>query len=308
MSIELTALLEDIRSNPEDDLPRLALADWCQEQDDAAVRARGEFIHLRCRAAALPLADPHRRQLEWLALALAETHAERWLEGLAPYLAGWSFDRGMTLVQVSAESLERHSLDTLARQPGWQWVIGLRGVALGRAAGEVVVSPLLERLTSLDLGDNTLDGRAVAGLGTSRYVRHLTVLRLGYCSVGDAGAEALAGSPHLDRLTTLVLHNNGLTAAGAGRLAAATTFGRLVALDLSRNSLGDAGARAVARGTWQQLRRLALSGCDLTSRCEPALTSARAFALLETLDLTHNRFNDVATAALRERFGAMLLV
>src|SRR5262245_24628867 len=60
----LDALLDDIRANPDDDLPRLALADWCMEQNDLAMQARGEFIHLRCRAATLPLEHRERLDLE----------------------------------------------------------------------------------------------------------------------------------------------------------------------------------------------------------------------------------------------------
>ena len=37
-------LLDAIRERPDDDLPRLALADWCMEQPDEATQARGEFI------------------------------------------------------------------------------------------------------------------------------------------------------------------------------------------------------------------------------------------------------------------------
>ena len=41
---ELLALLAAIKSEPDDDTPKLALADWLQEQDYPADRARGEFL------------------------------------------------------------------------------------------------------------------------------------------------------------------------------------------------------------------------------------------------------------------------
>ena len=41
------AFFQAILETPDDDLPRLAYADWLEERGDP----RGEFIHLQCRLA-----------------------------------------------------------------------------------------------------------------------------------------------------------------------------------------------------------------------------------------------------------------
>src|SRR5262245_1444093 len=43
---ELLALLAAAKAEPADDTPKLVLADWLQEQDYEADRARGEFVRL----------------------------------------------------------------------------------------------------------------------------------------------------------------------------------------------------------------------------------------------------------------------
>src|SRR5258708_4170547 len=106
MPMELDALLDAIRQSPVDDLPRLALSDWCMEQPDAATQARGEMIQLRVRAAALPASGDERGAMEQRVAALRQQHETEWLAGLGPLLAGWDFERGMILAEVSSSLLE----------------------------------------------------------------------------------------------------------------------------------------------------------------------------------------------------------
>jgi uncharacterized protein (TIGR02996 family) len=51
---ELRALLAACHADPDDDTPRLVLADWLEEHDDP----RGECVRLQVRLAALPAGDP----------------------------------------------------------------------------------------------------------------------------------------------------------------------------------------------------------------------------------------------------------
>src|SRR5688572_17928114 len=50
-SAEQAALWSAIRTNPEDDTPRLVYADWLQENGD---EERAEFIRVQCELAKLP--------------------------------------------------------------------------------------------------------------------------------------------------------------------------------------------------------------------------------------------------------------
>jgi uncharacterized protein (TIGR02996 family) len=54
--------LPAILAAPDDDTPRLALADWLEEQGDPASTARSEFIRVQCRLAELrPGPEEHRK-------------------------------------------------------------------------------------------------------------------------------------------------------------------------------------------------------------------------------------------------------
>src|SRR5262249_38310630 len=50
-------LLAAIRAAPEDDLPRLAYADWLDENGDEAGQARARLVRLQCEAAQLDRAE-----------------------------------------------------------------------------------------------------------------------------------------------------------------------------------------------------------------------------------------------------------
>src|SRR5262245_63775193 len=89
---EVRAFLEDIREHPDDDTPRLVLADWLEDQPDEADRARGEFIHLQYL-----LNQPGVARPEWrsrMRELLAE-HAIDWLGPLTRLIDGWRFERGL---------------------------------------------------------------------------------------------------------------------------------------------------------------------------------------------------------------------
>jgi uncharacterized protein (TIGR02996 family) len=46
---EVLAFLRDIKDHPDDDTPRLVLADWLEEHGDP----RGEFVRVQCQLARL---------------------------------------------------------------------------------------------------------------------------------------------------------------------------------------------------------------------------------------------------------------
>lgn len=70
------AFLADILANPDDDAPRLILADWLDERNGPGDAARAEFIRCQCA-----LADPNapwRAALEARESALLAGHREEW--------------------------------------------------------------------------------------------------------------------------------------------------------------------------------------------------------------------------------------
>src|SRR5437868_5364079 len=52
------AFWKAVLADPDDDLPRLAFADWLEESGDEDERARAEFIRVQLELAKIPAADP----------------------------------------------------------------------------------------------------------------------------------------------------------------------------------------------------------------------------------------------------------
>src|SRR5262245_42661707 len=87
------ALLGAIHDSPGDDLPRLAYADWLQEQEDECLRARGEFIHTQCTLARMHPGDPDRLALELRERELLHAHGVKWA-----FEGGTEFRRGFPVL------------------------------------------------------------------------------------------------------------------------------------------------------------------------------------------------------------------
>src|SRR5947209_10977720 len=92
------ALLRDIREDPEDDTPRLVLADWLMEQPEPERAARGEFIRLQCLLAGG--AEARRAEDQARAEGLLARHGRAWLGPLGDRVS-WVFRRGLLHVSAS---------------------------------------------------------------------------------------------------------------------------------------------------------------------------------------------------------------
>src|SRR5690242_1935449 len=92
---EVVSLLGAVKDQPEDDAPRLRLADWLAAQRDPADVARAEFVRLQCRSAGLPTADPGRTGLLRREEELLGEYEAAWLGPLRERAAGWRFRRGL---------------------------------------------------------------------------------------------------------------------------------------------------------------------------------------------------------------------
>jgi uncharacterized protein (TIGR02996 family) len=82
------ALLADILANPDDDAPRLVLADWLSERGDP----RGELISVQC-AAQHATGGALARHVN-RASALLERHGETWLGEIRRIVRGVELKRG----------------------------------------------------------------------------------------------------------------------------------------------------------------------------------------------------------------------
>src|SRR5262249_33377177 len=118
---EVRAFLEDVREHPDDDTPRLVLADWLQDQPGEAERARGEFIRLQCL-----LARPGVAPRAWRARQrqLLGRYAGAWLGPLADLVDGWRFERGLLHLAVRGHRCFARELQELVFTETFAWVEG----------------------------------------------------------------------------------------------------------------------------------------------------------------------------------------
>jgi uncharacterized protein (TIGR02996 family) len=164
---EVRALLHAAKETPEDDLPRLVLADWLEEHGQPE---RADFIRLQCSLAALTEEEAHQEEPLWARQeALRQAHGSAWGEPFGAPGEGANFSRGLLRLQLSGPHLLTPERQELVGTESWAWVEALRFERLGSAA-EVAASPALAEVVSLDLSK---------------------------CRIGDEGGRALGASPYL---------------------------------------------------------------------------------------------------------------
>src|SRR5262245_16310631 len=120
------AFLQTILEQPQDDLVRLAYADWLLEQGDPARAARGQFIALQIQLArraadwvtALEMKDLARvPALKAREQELLGKYAGEWAKPVMPLVTGYTFRRGFVeIVETTCAQFEKHAatLFTLA--------------------------------------------------------------------------------------------------------------------------------------------------------------------------------------------------
>jgi uncharacterized protein (TIGR02996 family) len=281
----IRAFLDRIRAEPDEEVHRLALADWLEENGQPE---RAELLRVQVRLTRLQEA-PSWPQLKRREQELRDKLRRR-ARALQSSLEGkWQIELrwdGFLVARVLADRVDWAELTS----KHWMWVVkldvcakvklgemlqGLASPRLSRVGHldlsnsglndadirELAGSPQVARITALELRVNEIGpGQAVA-LASSRYLAGLTILDLCSNWIGDQGAEALAGSPHLKRLTRLRLASNGISSRGAEALAASAGLSGLTHLDLSYNHIENAGAQALASSPYLgRLTHLAIAG------------------------------------------------
>jgi uncharacterized protein (TIGR02996 family) len=192
---EVLAFLRAIKDEPEDDTPRLVLADWLEEQGDP----RGEFVRLQVERARLAEEDPRRKCLAARERQLLDEHAAAWV---GPWRAGLrrEFHRGLLHLEMTASRLARAGRAALAHEAiAWVDSLGLTGLP-----PETVAK--LFPIRSLDLssaGDSVFTAASVPALAGLRR------LRMGTVSGPLYPPLSLAPLSGLERLETLELVEAG---------------------------------------------------------------------------------------------------
>src|SRR5262249_24471979 len=144
------ALLRDIMDNPGDDTPRLVLADWLQDQPEAAQAARGEFIRGQLLLDDLPPGDPRRGELVRRPPRLQEDREDDGLGPLARLARDWAFHGGLVWLEVAGSRL--FAAEDTPALASLLWVDGLRWLdASARLVARLADWPHLPNLVTLDL-------------------------------------------------------------------------------------------------------------------------------------------------------------
>jgi uncharacterized protein (TIGR02996 family) len=212
---EVLLFLREIKEHPEDDTPRLILADWLQDRGEA----RGEFVHLQVVRARLDRGDPQALALERREKALLGRHLFAWLDCLVDHVVAWQFARGLVRLEARAEKFLSDAVEALAGTELCAWVDVLRLRDLqARHLSRLAESAHLGGLTGLDLSETGLKGPDLVKLLRSPRLAGLSSLHLAGNRLGPDAAAALANCPYLGRLRTLDLTDNRI---GAGTLALA---------------------------------------------------------------------------------------
>jgi uncharacterized protein (TIGR02996 family) len=291
-------MLADVIAAPDDDAPRLVMADWLMERGDP----RGEFIAAQVRLASRAIFRSQRLDLRARASELLQRHRRQWTDfGPAGKGAQWRFRRGFVVeVEAGAKELLEVAARLFAREPVLRLKLHSCDLAALEALGR---APWLERLEALKL-HGELGDEGAALLADLDGLRNLRLLNLYDCGLGAAGAEAIAGSRALGALRTLTLTANEIGDGGAAALARSANLQACEKLYLARTEIGDPGVSELARSPHlRHLRELGLGGnWDISDASAEALGASPNLPRLGWLELESTDVSYDAADALRARF------
>src|SRR5262245_66411365 len=94
----LLGLLHGCKEQPDDDLTRLVLADWLDDQGEAA---RADLVRAQCRLAVLGTGSAEAAELGVKVQRLLRTQDRHWLGALWEAPWHWEFKRGLLGARLS---------------------------------------------------------------------------------------------------------------------------------------------------------------------------------------------------------------
>jgi|GEM_PF-4047121 len=208
MSSDEAALLRMICESPQDDLPRLILADWYQEND---FEDRAEFIRLDLLRNRTP--DTLEAQKIYVELyRIWNRISGAWLESLpSPAGVRWEneFDGGLpcSVAFATPKAFTRSGPEVFESSP-------IRSLHLARfTPGTTPLfaeSPALRGLSRFQLFWSSIQDEGVVRLMTTRWLGSLKELNLSGNLLGIGGARAIADCPKMQSVRILVLAQNQL--------------------------------------------------------------------------------------------------
>jgi uncharacterized protein (TIGR02996 family) len=314
MHATLDALLVESRRHPDDDMPRLVLADWLEENGGEAGLARAEFIRIQCQ---LPRTRGWlRSDLQWRERNLWWTHVENWLGPIYDACTGFEFQRGLAAINIDAEQLVGSDLDSLFACPHWAWVDCLHLTdPPARMLSCLSRSPASARLRVLQVeGGQPLcdDDDGLAECVRLDLLQELVIRRAG---LSERGAAFLACCPSLTALVSLDVSDTCLNSAALEAIGRAPALTALTTLEVGGAPVCDdhtAAALAAYQGFLHgplagHLTRLGIARTGMLGAELAALVGSPMLGNLEEIDLSGNRLDDNAAILLASSAGTKKL-
>ncbi|VTR99532.1 Repeat-companion domain protein OS=Isosphaera pallida (strain ATCC 43644 / DSM 9630 / IS1B) GN=Isop_0537 PE=4 SV=1: LRR_6 [Gemmata massiliana] len=275
------ALLAAISAHLDEDTPRLAFADWLDENDR---NIRAEFVRVQCA-----LKQPGDRSAE----------EQRKLAARQQYLL---------------ENHRRDILGPLGADLGYHHVTFDRGFATELRVPDLLFLQCAAAIGKLCPAPRVRIG-TVVGVWLEKALRRPEVNLVVSITIGPraeaigprAGERGLAQIAACPSLVSLAMigwaPGSAAGNSGLGTLASSEYLPALIELNLPANEVGDEGVgRLVASPLWHRLRRLDLSYNALTDTSADHFTNAPASAI-EHLDLQGANFSTAARRRLTRTFG-----
>jgi uncharacterized protein (TIGR02996 family) len=282
--------IRQILASPDDDAPRLAYADWLEQQGD---RDRARFIRLQVEAVQLAPDDPGRKAADKRANRLLEAHRKEW-QALLPSGAGARvavFERGFP-------TWARSELTGFPEVAASLWQVA--------PVTQLELYDYNAALWDVDFQESWISVKAYRAVARVPQLAYLRVLSVCECAIRGKHLEPLLASPHLTGLRELHLSSNRLGDAAARIVAEWPRAAGLAVLGLSENEIGNRGAEALARSPYLSgLQSLLLRVNRIGEEGGRAIAKSPSLRRLEQLDLGGNRLG-AAERELRRRFGDRL--
>jgi uncharacterized protein (TIGR02996 family) len=238
---EMRVFLQEIKSHPDDDTPRLVLADWLQEHGDPREAARGEMIRIQVLLHQLHASDPRQDALRRRQNDLLFQHRDDWVGPLMEYVT-WRFERGFLHLTARAPKFLRRKVAALATPEVCAWVEALTVEDLRPAYLRAFAQfPLLPHIHTLDISESPMGHKIFQDFIRSPNLFRLRTLYLDGNTLGHADIAALASSPHLAGLTTLDLSRMGVRDETARVLIESPYLKNLTTLWLGRAFVSEKG-------------------------------------------------------------------
>jgi uncharacterized protein (TIGR02996 family) len=250
---ELLALLAAVKAEPEDDTAKLVLADWLEEQDLAADRARGEFLRTLVDYESRPAGDPEFPALAYRLNLLWQQYREAWVGPLMA--AGLQFMMsdyrgGLWFPRIDGTQAVAKKAAEVADSEAYAWVGGLTfGRLSSQQNRQFIHSSLLASLIALRYDECRVESWAIEELAHAAGAARLKRLEIRGVRVGHIAGEAIASSPYLSRLRHLELDRAQLSDAGFKALCDSPHLNELRSLSVSNDSLSIHAARAFSDAT-----------------------------------------------------------